>query len=166
MPSQPNNIQILTATDALQPQPPINWIVEGLISAGSVNIFYGEGGSKKTYALLDMMVCVSNGEDWIGFKTVRSNTLIIDEESGRRRILRRLGDTLRGHNADECTPVHVISLAGFDLGTPAWIAELDAQLIITCSQTDFNALRSSRTHYSHAGYASEEGECNASGFEI
>jgi len=128
------SIQILTAYDALQPQPPVDWIVDGLISAGSVNIFYGEGGSKKTYALLDMMVCVSSGDDWIGFKTRKSNTLIIDEESGRRRILRRLGDTLRGHNADECTPVHVISLAGFDLGTAGWIAELTSQIVITNSK--------------------------------
>lgn len=128
------NIQILTATDALQPQPPVDWIVEGLISAGSVNIFYGEGGSKKTYALLDMMVCVSNGDDWLGFKTKKCNTLIIDEESGKHRILRRLGDTLRGHNADECTPIHVISLAGFDLGDHAWVAELTTQIVTTSSR--------------------------------
>jgi len=134
MAPSPNNIQILTATDALQTQPPVDWIVDGLISAGSVNIFYGEGGSKKTYALLDMMVCVSNGDEWIGFKTTKCNTLIIDEESGKRRILRRLGDTLRGHNADECTPVHVISLAGFDLGSPGWVAELTAQIVVTGSR--------------------------------
>lgn len=130
----PPNIQILTAADALQPQPPIDWIVNGLISAGSVNIFYGEGGSKKTWALLDMAICVANGDDWIGFKTCRSNVLIIDEESGKRRILRRLGDVIRGHNADEQTPVHVISLAGFDLGDNAWIAELTAKIVVTSSK--------------------------------
>ncbi len=130
----PKNIQVLTARDALQPQPPVDWIVDGLISAGSVNIFYGEGGSKKTFALLDMAVCVSNGDDWIGFKTKKCNTLIIDEESGKRRILRRLGDTLRGHNANECTPIHVISLAGFDLGNVNWVSELTAQIAITSSR--------------------------------
>lgn len=127
-------IEVLTASDALQPQPPINWIVDGLISAGSVNIFYGEGGSKKTYALLDMAICVSNGNDWVGFKTIESNTLIIDEESGKRRLLRRLGDVLRGHNADESTPVHAISLAGFDLGETGWILELTTQIMMTNSK--------------------------------
>jgi len=127
-------IQILTAHDALQPQPPISWIVDNLISAGSVNIFYGEGGSKKTWAILDMAVCVANGDDWIGFKTCKSNVLIIDEESGKRRILRRLGDTLRGHNTDDQTPVNVISLAGFDLGNKDWINELTAQIVVTGSK--------------------------------
>lgn len=131
---QKSTIEILTASDALQPQPPINWIVDGLISAGSVNIFYGEGGSKKTYALLDMAVCVSNGCDWIGFKTMESNTLIIDEESGKRRLLRRLGDVLRGHNADESTPIHAISLAGFDLGETGWVLELINSISMTNSK--------------------------------
>jgi len=128
------NVEILTANDALQPQPPVDWIVDGLISAGSVNIFYGEGGSKKTYTLLDMMVCVSNGDDWIGFKTKKSNTLIVDEESGKHRILRRMGDTLRGHNADGFTPIHAISLAGFDLGETSWILELTNQINVTNSK--------------------------------
>lgn len=131
---QKSTIEILTASDALQPQPPIDWIVDRLISAGSVNIFYGEGGSKKTYALLDMAVCVSNGCDWIGFKTMESNTLIIDEESGKRRLLRRIGDVLRGHNANATTPIHAISLAGFDLGETGWILELTNSISMTNSK--------------------------------
>jgi hypothetical protein len=129
-----NKIEILMAGDALQPQPPVNWIVEGLISAGSVNIFYGEGGSKKTWALLDMGVCVATDAQWLDFKTIKSHVLIIDEESGKRRILRRLGEVLRGHSADQTTPVNVISLAGFDLGQAAWIGELTNQIIVTNSK--------------------------------
>lgn len=119
-----SRIEILTTADALQPQPPIDWIVENLISAGSVNIFYGEGGSKKTWSLLDMAVCVATGAQWLDFKTTQNNVLIIDEESGKRRILRRLGDVLRGHDADQTTPIYTISLAGFDLGQAAYIGEL------------------------------------------
>jgi RecA-family ATPase len=73
-----NKIEILMASDALQPLPPVDWIVEGLISAGSVNIFYGEGGSKKTWALLDMGVCVATGAQWLDFKTIKNHVLIID----------------------------------------------------------------------------------------
>ena len=116
--------EILSAFQALQPQPPIEWIVDGLISAGSVNIFYGEPGSKKTWALLDMAVCVARGDDWLNFKTQVGNALIVDEESGRRRILRRMGEVLRGHNADENTPVYCVSLARFDLGKVNDIGEL------------------------------------------
>jgi hypothetical protein len=122
--------EILSAIHALQPQPPINWVVGGLISAGSVNMFFGEGGSKKTYALVDMGVCVATGKDWITFKTQPGNVLIVDEESGRRRILGRLGDVLRGHNADYSTPVFCVSLAAFNLGLPNDIGEL-YNLIVT-----------------------------------
>ncbi len=61
--------EILTASQALQPQPPVEWVIDGLVSAGSVNVFFGEGGSKKTWALLDMAVCVASGKDWLDFKT-------------------------------------------------------------------------------------------------
>ena len=116
--------EILTANHALQPQPPIDWIVDGLISAGSVNMFFGEGGSKKTYALLDMAVCVAMGKDWIDFKTHSKTVLVIDEESGRRRIMGRLGNVLRGHSADYLTPVFCVSLAAFNLGEKNDIGEI------------------------------------------
>ena len=126
--------QILTAGDALGSLPPIDWIVDGLISAGSVNIFYGAPGAKKTYALVDMAVCVAHGDPWLNFKPTQNNVLIIDEESGKLRILRRLGDTLRGHDADDKTPVNIISLAGFNLGDKTWIAELTTQIVDTSSK--------------------------------
>jgi hypothetical protein len=126
--------EILSAFEALQPQPPIDWIVDGLISAGSVNVFYGEGGSKKTWALLDMAVCVARGDAWLNFKTKAGGVLVIDEESGRRRIMRRLGDVLRGHNADDRTPVSCVSLAAFDFGKPNDIGELYNLIIESQSQ--------------------------------
>lgn len=116
--------ELLSALDALQPQPPIEWVVEGLISAGSVNIFYGEGGSKKTWALLDMGICVARGDAWLNFKTQSGNVLIVDEESGRRRISRRMGEVLRGHNADDRTPIYCVSLVAFDFGKPSDMGEL------------------------------------------
>ena len=116
--------EILSAADALQPQLPIEWLVEGLISAGSVNIFYGEPGSKKTWTLLDMGICVARGEPWLNFKTQVGPVLFIDEESGQRRIMRRLSDVLRGHNAGSDTPAYCVSLASFNFGEPNDIGEL------------------------------------------
>ena len=141
--SKTKRYEILSAFQALQPQPPIEWIVDGLISAGSVNVFYGEGGSKKTWALLDMAVCVARGDAWLNFPTKAGGVLIVDEESGYRRIMRRMGEVLRGHNADENTPVSCVSLAAFDFGKPADIGELynliitsNAQLVIVDALAD------------------------------
>jgi AAA domain-containing protein len=126
--------EILSVTDALKPQPPIKWIVSNLISAGSVNIFYGEGGSKKTYALFDLAVCAARGETWLNFKTQAAPVLVIDEESGQRRIMQRMGEVLRGHNADSDTPIFCVSLAAFDFGNPNDIDELHNLIIETKAQ--------------------------------
>ncbi|NMB68579.1 MAG: AAA family ATPase [Chloroflexi bacterium] len=106
------------AADALAPQPEVDYILKGLITAGSVNIFYGEPGSKKTYALLSLAVCVASGLPWLDFGTDPRRVLIIDEESGERRMLRRLGEVLRGEGLGPETPVSFVSLAGFSLDDP------------------------------------------------
>jgi len=107
------------ALEALQPQPPMEYLVEPIITRGSINVFYGEAGSKKTYSLLSLTVCVGAGLDWLGFKTKKSNILIIDEESGNKRLTRRLGETLRGALVYEPTNIKYVSLAGFKLDDTA-----------------------------------------------
>lgn len=92
-----SRFKLFSADDALDPQPPIEWIVEGVFSAGSVSVVCGEGGSKKTWSMLDCSVAVAHGEKWLNFATRRSTVLIVDEESGERRLKRRLGNVLRGH---------------------------------------------------------------------
>ena len=101
--------------EALSPQPPINWIVEPLFSAGSLVVPAGDPGSKKTYSLLDLDVCVATGKPWLRFQTKQCPVLIIDEESGERRLNRRLGDILRAHSAGPDTPLQYVTLAHFDL---------------------------------------------------
>jgi RecA-family ATPase len=65
----PNRFKITWAAEALQPQPPIPWIIEKLFAAGSVNLLVGEAGSKKTYALIDAAVCVACGKPWLEYPT-------------------------------------------------------------------------------------------------
>lgn len=106
------------AAHALAPQPEVDYILKGLITAGSVNLFYGEPGSKKTYVLLSLAACVASGLPWLDFGTDPRRVLIIDEESGERRMLRRLGEVLRGEGLGADTPVSFVSLAGFSLDDP------------------------------------------------
>jgi RecA-family ATPase len=100
---------------ALRPQPPLEWIVDKLITEGSVSVFYGEPGSKKTYSLLSLAVCVALGKPWLGFMVKQMKVLIIDEESGERRFTLRLGAAIRGEFGDESTPIEFVSLAEFKL---------------------------------------------------
>lgn len=117
------------AAEALEPQPPIDWIIENLLSAGSVAILAGEGGTKKTWAMLDLAVCVALGVPWLEFSTRPGLVLIVDEESGKHRLKRRLGDALRGHSASDSTPVGFISLAGLNMREPKDIEQLHAAVI-------------------------------------
>ncbi len=140
--SQPR-FTLKTAVDALQPLPPIEWVVENLFSAGSVSVVFGEGGSKKTWSMLDMAVAVARGETWLNFPTVPGPVLVIDEESGNRRLSRRLSQVLCGHDADQATPLYYVSLAAFDLGNPddvnqlhVLISQTGARLVIIDALAD------------------------------
>lgn len=135
-----------TAGEALQPQPPPDWIVENLFEAGAVCCFFGDGGAKKTYSLLSMAVCVASGLPWLQFKTHKSPVLFVDEESGRARFLRRLGEVLRGEDCGEDTPLHFVTLPGLLLdgkkqpGDIAYLAqaitETGARLVIIDALVD------------------------------
>lgn len=121
----PAHITLHVAAEALLPQPPIDWIIEPLLSAGTLSLVVGEPGSKKTYSMLSLAVCVGLGLDWLDLKTAQNPVLIIDEESGARRMARRLGDVMRGYQADDTTPVYYVTLAGFDFRQPDDLNTLD-----------------------------------------
>lgn len=148
-PSEPAKIEtgprfdLYSAFDALQPQPDVDWIVENLISPGSVNILVGEPGSKKTYALLDMGVKIGGGKSWLGMPTRKGTVLIIDEESGYRRLSRRLGGVLRGNNADHETPIFYTTLSNLNIRNALDVAhmqklieDVEADLVIIDALAD------------------------------
>ncbi len=124
MPTNKKRFEILTAANFTEQQAPIIWAVDGLISAGSVNVFFGEPGCGKTWALFDLALCVAMGAPWLGMATMRGPVLIIDEESGRRRLSRRMNEVMQGHDAGPETPIMAVSLAAFDLGKPNDLGEI------------------------------------------
>jgi hypothetical protein len=115
---------IHTAEEALQPIPPIEYILKDLISKDSVSLFFGEPGSKKTYSLISLAVCVAAGKPWLGFECKQGRVLIVDEESGEKRLSIRLGDALRGELIEGTAPLQFISLANFKLDEPGDVALL------------------------------------------
>ena len=123
--------KILTASNFFAKQDPINWIVDGLVSAGSVNVFFGEPGCGKTWALLDLAICAANGTPWLDMATIPGPVLIVDEESGERRLSSRMGEVLRGHDAGIKTPIMAVSLAAFDVGNKEDYVELYNLIINT-----------------------------------
>jgi hypothetical protein len=122
--SQSPRFTVGWAINALMPQPPLDWIYEELVLRKSVQVWSGDPGALKTWSSLDLAVCASLGKPWLGFNAPRPMTvLIIDEESGERRLLRRLGDLMRGHNAN-FIPIYYVCLGQVNLTDPGDTAEL------------------------------------------
>jgi hypothetical protein len=117
---------IRSDTDAVQPQPPIDYIITDLITNSSLNVFYGEAGSKKTYSTLNMAVAVANGKDWLGFITKKVPVLFIDEESGEKRFSRRLNETMKGSQCNASGQIYYTCLAGFKLDKKEDISLLES----------------------------------------
>jgi DNA-binding HxlR family transcriptional regulator len=140
---QKKRYKILSAVDFLKPQPPVEWIVDGLIPAGGLNIFYGESGCGKTWSLMDLEICVARGDNWLNLKTQKCNVLHIDEDGGEIRTSRRFSEVIRGHEADNNTPIYSVADTGFDFSKPNDIGELynlivevQAQLVIIDTLAD------------------------------
>ncbi len=71
--------------------PPVHYVVDGLITRGSVNMFVAHGDSMKTWALLSVLSSVSDGRAWLGkYPVQRGRVGILDYENGRGEIHRRL----------------------------------------------------------------------------
>jgi hypothetical protein len=66
------------------------------------------------------------GKPWLGFPCERATVLIVDEESGERRLRRRLGDVMRGHDAPADIPLYYTSLHGFNLTQTGGASDLEA----------------------------------------
>ena len=89
--------KVQTTKDALAPREPRKWIVEQLFHAGSVNVAYGKSGHKKSVALVDLAVCITQGKEWLGRKTERKPVIWIDEDNGDYTTKERIDFALNGH---------------------------------------------------------------------
>ena len=66
---------------------PVNPLIEGLLDEGALSVIYGDSGSGKTFAALDMTFHKSAGLDWNG-KKVKSGIVIYVAAEGGKRIKR------------------------------------------------------------------------------
>jgi len=140
-------IVIRDAAYYLSDRPAIEYVVEKLIAESSVNVWFGQWGAKKTWAAIDLAVCVASGKQWLGMATKPCNVLIVDEESGDTRLANRIKDVMRGElgeMADASVPIKSVSLAQFNLLKrpddadllARLVLELDAKLVIVDALAD------------------------------
>ena len=134
--------------DALETPTNMSWVIDGLFTPASTNLLVGDGGTKKTYSMIDLCVAVARGSDsWLEFNIPKPLVcLFVDEESGPRRFAERLQKVGMAHEAESELPLYYISLAGFDLTTTdgqdklhELVAETNAGLVILDALVDVMA---------------------------
>ena len=71
--------------------PPIKFRVDGLLPEGAIAMFYGRADSMKTWLLYAMAKALAEGAPFLGtYKTKQSRVGIVDYETGRSNVARRL----------------------------------------------------------------------------
>lgn len=140
---EPLEYQLRDAAFAMQPQPPVEWVVDGLIPRGTVSVFYGEPGAFKTWAMIWMAVRVAQGEEWLEYPTQQNTALYLDEESGESWFSRRLQQTIKGALGNEDIPINFVCNSGLMLDDKIDVEEIEylirstgAKLVIFDALTD------------------------------
>lgn len=110
--------QLHTATHALTPRAPREYIIDRLMFRPSLSMVYGFSGSLKTNLVMDMAVCVAIGKTWLagngkthGYKVKQSPILWVDADSGMDTLDERFEAMIRSHGGNRKTPIHYISFA-------------------------------------------------------
>jgi hypothetical protein len=137
---------IKTAVDIMKPLDPVKWVIDQVATEGSLTIWFGKWGSKKTSSLIDAAVKVAMGMKFIDFQTIQSKVLYIDEENGEDILRRRLQDALRGSFGGEDVPIEYVCFPNFNLTKPgeaflleALINERGAKFVVVDSLVDIMA---------------------------
>jgi hypothetical protein len=114
------------AVDALQPHPPRQEIVKGLLSIKQLGCFYGEAGSKKSYSLMTLALAAATGATWLDFETQQARVLFIDEDAGEDGTRERVAECMRGMLIEDAPQFDYMSMAGLQLDQGADAAKLEA----------------------------------------
>lgn len=122
---EPDPWQVFTLRDAFAPREPLTWLVEGLVYAGSLSIWYGAPGTLKSMILSDLAVSVASGSHWLskpgdpltGTVTNPGAVMWLDFDNGQRRTHERFAALARARNLPDSTPLYYVSMASPILAT-------------------------------------------------
>lgn len=63
-------------------QPPLSWLVKGLLIEGGFSTVYGPPGTSKTFLVLDLALHVAHGRDWFGRRVAEGGVVYVSGEGG------------------------------------------------------------------------------------
>ena len=72
-------LQTLNMNDLMN-MPPVDWLVDGMITSHGFSVIYGAPGIGKSFLSIDMALCIAYGDEWHGRATKRGGVLYIAGE--------------------------------------------------------------------------------------
>lgn len=120
--------------DALIKKPRIGYLVDKVLQAGSVSIWYGYPGSLKSNIVMDMAMAVATGKSWlpsmppdttvIGRSVVQTSTIWIDIDNGEDVTEERIRAFGSVYGADKDTPFYYMPYPDIRAVSPRYMADL------------------------------------------
>jgi hypothetical protein len=95
--------------------PPLEWIVPGVIPAGTVTMLSGDGGVGKSLIACQLATCAATGKFWLGKELCRTGTVLYVSAEDDRDELHRRVDKMLGHydlSYDQIADLHFVELVG------------------------------------------------------
>lgn len=88
--AKPNKVRFTFSggMDLFKPTP-IDWLIKNILEAETISVLFGASGSGKTFAILDMALCVATGTPWHGHKVKQGKVVYVCGE-GKAGIRRRV----------------------------------------------------------------------------
>lgn len=97
--------------------PPVQWLIDGILTTDGFSIVYGPPGSLKTFLVLDKALHIASGRAWQG-KAVRQGKVLYVAGEGVRGIARRVKAWCNKHGVEpESIPFRLLP-ASVDLSKP------------------------------------------------
>jgi KaiC/GvpD/RAD55 family RecA-like ATPase len=69
-------------------QPPLSWLVKGLLIEGGFSTVYGPPGTSKSFLVLDLALHVAHGRDWFGRRVAAGGVVYVSGEGGAGMLMR------------------------------------------------------------------------------
>ena len=63
-------------------QPPLQWLVKGMLVDGGLSTVYGPPGTSKTFLVLDLALHVAHGREWFGRRVTAGGVVYVSGEGG------------------------------------------------------------------------------------
>jgi RecA-family ATPase len=116
--------KLIKVSDLTAQPKPIDWLLDGILEAGSLNLLFGEPASGKSLFAFDWAVRIASGRDWLGKETQKRDVVILAGEghSGLRRRMRAL-EVKHGIKTPDNLLVSEIPANLTDVAQAQWVAD-------------------------------------------